>query len=80
MVVAVFEKQIEHSYNLDMPDPYAMTKLGLYLKDDHPLDINRVLSSRMDQAYPSYMNVQSVSQIPQQPPNYSVNTGFTVFH
>lgn len=48
--------------------------------DDHPLDINRVLSSRMDQAYPSYMNVQSVSQIPQQPPNYSVNTGFTVFH
>ena len=32
----VFEKQIEHSYNLDMPDPYAMTKLGLYLKDDHP--------------------------------------------
>lgn len=48
--------------------------------DDHALDMNRVLSSRMDQAYPSYMNVPSVSQIPQQPPNYPVNTGFTVLH
>lgn len=32
----VFEKQMEHSYNLGKPDPYAMTKLGSYLKHDHP--------------------------------------------
>lgn len=44
----------------------------------HYVDMNRVLTSRIDQGYPNYMNVASVSQIQPQAPSFSVNNGFTV--